>query len=246
MNTYYRFVVAMFAGTFAGCGGSGSSSTIPATQSAKVRYLDGAPSLEAPIDGTPQDIGTAYLQVDSRTVVSIFGYGSMSSFLPVAAGTHQLVARDTLGYSVGPIKTTALSPSKSYTLIVVGKYPHYRVLTFEEPASSSNAALSLYEASPSTTRASFGTFKASTGAGFKQLGSAQFGTLATVSLGKSVTDIGGYAGESSGRLGEVTPSQISGFDSENVLPFELQRRLSLFVFDFKGSGTPRVFGSLDL
>ena len=178
-------------------------------------------------------------------MVSIFGYGSMSSFLPIAAGTHKLIARNTLGYFVGPLETTALSPGKRYTLIVVGSYPHYRVLTFEEPAVSANAAVSLYGASPNTPQASFGTFKASTGTGFKQLGSARLGTLATVSLGKSAPDVGGYAGESSSPLGELTPSQINSFDLDNDLPFQQQSRLSLFLFDRKSASTPRVFGSLD-
>ncbi len=237
-NMQRLFTVTVLVFAFAGCGGSGSSSTMPAAQPAKVRYLDGAPSLETLLGSN------VYLQVDSRTVVSIFDYGSMTSFLPVAAGTHELVARNTLGYSVGPLKTTALSPGKRYTLIVVGNNPHYRVLTFEEPAASANAAVSLYGASPSTPQASFGTFKASTGASFKQLGSARFGTLATVSLGKSAPDVGGYAGKSSSPLGELTPSQINSFDLDNVLPFQRQSRLSLFLFDPK-SGTPRVFGSLD-
>jgi hypothetical protein len=128
---------------------------------------------------------------------------------------------------------------------VVGSYPHYRVLTFEEPAASANAAVSLYGASPSTRRAAFGTFKASTGTGFKQLGNASFGTLATVSLGKSAPDVGGYAGESSSPLGKLTPSQINSFDLDNVLPFQRQSRLSLFLFDRKSASTPRLFGSLD-
>ncbi len=220
---------------------------MPAAQPARVRYLDGAPALETLVNGSPQNLGSnAYLQVDSQTVVSIFDYGSMSTFLPIAAGTHKLIARNTLGYFVGPLSTTALSPGKRYTLIVVGSYPHYRVLTFEEPAASANAAVSLYGASPSTPQASFGTFKASTDTDFKQLGSARFGTVATVSLGKSAPDVGGYVGESSRPLGKLTPSQINSFDLNNVLPFHSQSRLSLFLFDLKTtSAPPRVFGSLD-
>jgi hypothetical protein len=218
---------------------------MPATQPAKARFLDGAPSLETKVNGTLQDLGTAYLQVGSQTVVSIFQYGSMSSFLPIAAGTHTLTARNTLGYFVGPLPTTALSPGKRYTLVVVGSYPHYKVLTFEEPSASSNAAISLYEASPTLSQAAFGSFKASTGTNFKQLGSARFGALATVLLGKSASDVGGYAGESNSPLGTLTPSQISSFDFENVLPFQQQSRLSLFLFDRKNASTPRVFGSLD-
>ena len=114
------------------------------------------------------------------------------------------------------------------------------MLTFEEPAASANAAVSLYGASPSMPQASFGTFKASTGASFKQLGSARFGTLATVSLGKSAPDVGGYAGKSSSPLGKLTPSQINSFDLDNVLPFQRQSRLSLFLFDPKSAHATRL------
>lgn len=239
------FIVTVFALAFAGCGGSSSSGTMPAAQPAKVRFVDGAPALQAYSNGTLQTLGTAYLQLGSQTVVSIFQYGSMSSFLPVAAGAHSLTARNTIGYFVGPLQTTALSPGQRYTLIVVGSYPHYRVLTFEEPAASSNASVSLYEASPTVSQAAFGSFKASTGANLKRLGSARFGSLATVSLGKSAPDVGGYAGQSSSPLGKLTPSQINSFDIDNVLPFAQQSRLSLFLFDRKSASTPRVFGSLD-
>jgi hypothetical protein len=248
MNTYYRFVFGILAGAFAGCGGSSSSSGSipPATQPAKARYLDGAPELEALIGGVPQPIGVAYLQVDSQTVASSFSYGTMSSFLPVAAGAHSLFARSTLGYFVGPLNTASLSPGKRYTLVVVGSYPHYRVLSFEEPAVSKTAAISLYEASPSVPKATFGTFKASTKSNFKQLGSARFGNLSTISLGKSVSDIGGYVGPSSKLLGALSPSKINFFDSKNVLPFQNATRLSLFLFDPKsGSTVGPVVGSLD-
>lgn len=248
MNTYYRLVFGILAGVLAGCGGSSSSSSTipPATQAAKVRYVDGAPELDALIDGVPQSLGSnVYLQADSQTVVSLFNYGTMSSFLPIASGTHSLFARNTQGYFVGPLKTAALSPGKRYTLVVVGTYPHYQVLTFEEPALSDNAAVSLYEASPSVPQTAFGRFKASTGSDFKQLGSARFGDLNTVSLGKSVSDVGGYVGTPSKPLGKLSPSQINVFDSTNVLPFQNASRLSLFLFDRESSSASPVVGSLD-
>jgi Domain of unknown function (DUF4397) len=247
MNTYHRFAFGIVAGAFAGCGGSSSSSsTLPAaTQPAKARYVDGAPELEALINGTPQSIGVAYLQLDSQTVVSLFSYGTMSSFSPVAAGTHSVFARSTSGYFVGPLKTTALSPGKRYTLVVVGSYRHYRVLSFEEPAPSDKAAISLYEASPGAPKAAFGSFKASTQSNFKQLGSGRFGTLGTVPLGKNASDVGGYVGTPSRILGKLAPSQINSFDLDNVLPFQRQSRLSLFLFDPENASKARLFGSLD-
>jgi hypothetical protein len=213
---------------------------------ARVRFVDGAPSLETLINGYPQDIGAAYLQVNTQTVSSTFSYGSMTSFLNVTAGVLSLVARDTLGYAVGPLKTTNLTGGKTYTLVVVGSYPKYQVLTFEEPASSGSAALSLYNAAPSTPQASFGTFRASSHSDFRQRGSARFGGVTTVSLGKSVSNIGGYAGSTGSPIGTVTPSQIDVFDRHNALPYHNIARLSLFLFDPKsGSTIGPLFGSLD-
>ncbi len=213
---------------------------------ARVRYADGAPSLEALINGYPQDIGTnAYLQANSQTAVSPFVYGTFSSFTNVTAGALSLTARNPLGYSVGPLKTAALSAGKRYTLIVVGSYPHYKVLAFEEPASTGSAQLSLYAAAPSMRQASFGSFQVSTDSNFKQLGSAKFGNLATVTVGKSVSDFGGYVGTPR-PIGTAVPAQINSFDSQNALPFHNASRLSLFLFDPKsGTSIGPVFGSLD-
>ncbi|MGA8574978.1 MAG: DUF4397 domain-containing protein [Candidatus Cybelea sp.] len=245
MNCFSSLTCLLFGAALAGCGGSGSSSNgMPAQAgTARVRYADGAPSLEALINGVPQDIGVAYLQVDSHTVVSIFSYGTITSFFNVTPGVHSVTARDTLGYAVGPLKTPSLSAGKLYSLILVGSYPNYRVLAFEEPASSGNAQLSLYEASPSSRHAEFGTFQASTSSNFKQLGNASFGNVATVNLGKSVSNIGGYVGPPNPRA-TMTPKQIDSFDAQNVLPFQNASRLSLFLFDPK-AGSGRVFGSLD-
>lgn len=215
--------------------------------SARVRFIDGAPSLETLVDGTPQDIGSnAYLQANGETVVTPFVYGTFSPFLNVDAGVKTLFARSPVGYAVGPITSAALSPGKRYTLIVVGSYPSYKVLTFEEPASTDKAQLSFYEASPTVPAAAFGRFDASTGSQFKQLGGESLGNVGTVSLGAKALDIAGYVGSASSPIGAVTPAQVNPFDRHNVLPFHNSSRLSLFLFDVKsGSAIGPVFGSLD-
>ncbi len=214
-----------------------------------MRFIDGTPLLEALNNGVPQPLGTnAYLQANSQTVASQFVYGSMTPFVRINAGTLALTARDTLGFSVGPLKSAALSGGKKYTLIVVGSYPTYRVLTFEEPGAGNGAQLSLYEASPSTAQAGFGSFTASNSSHFKQLGSAKFGTLATVTLGASASNLGGFVGTPGHVAGVETPRGINPFDKHNALPFHAVERLSLFLFDGQtrsGSGAGPVFGSLD-
>ncbi|MGC1379445.1 MAG: DUF4397 domain-containing protein [Candidatus Baltobacteraceae bacterium] len=235
----------------AGCGGSGSpssSSSIPATAgAAKVRFVDGAPFLETIINGEPGDIGTAYLQVDGQTVTSSFAYGSMTSFMSIAAGAHSLRALDTLGYSVGPLKTATLMGGNRYTLIVVGTYPSYQVLAFEEPKNGAGAQMSLYEASPAQPAIDFGTFSASSASNFVKRGSARFGNVATVSLAKSLSNVGAYAGVGTQAIphGALTLAQINGFDTRNALPFQNASRVSLFLFDAKSSSAGPVFGSLD-
>ncbi|MBV8198080.1 MAG: DUF4397 domain-containing protein [Candidatus Eremiobacteraeota bacterium] len=212
----------------------------------KVRFLDGAPVLETLINGVPADIGTAYLQADGRTVMSLFAYGTLSTFISLSPGAHSLKALDQLGYAVGPIKTASLSGGKDYTIVLVGNYPNYQALTFEEPVGTGNAQLSLYEASPSVPTADFGSFRASSRSNFEKLGSAIHGSVATVSVGKSVSDFGGYVSAGSKQLGTLTPAQINTFDRRNALPFHKIARLSLFLCDPKsGSGIGPVFGSLD-
>lgn len=233
-----------------GCGSSSSSSAIPPSSSnARVRFAEGAPELEALIDGVPQNIGNAYLQVDGQTVSSQFNYGTMTNFLFLSPGAHSLVALDELGYRVGPLKSASLSAGKEYTLILVGTYPNYRVLTFEEPASSKGQVqLSLYEASLSVPNADFGSFTASSHSGFKRLGSAKLGSVATLSLGASVSNFGGYVGKGDKPFtgGDLKLAQVDGFDKHNVLPFHNASRFSLFLFDVKeGSSQGPVFGSLD-
>ncbi len=236
----------------AGCGANSNNTSASSTTAAKaqVRFVEGAPSLEALVGGVPTDIGvTAYLTVNGMTVATSFLYGSRTPFVPVPAGTLSLVALDSSGYAVGPVKTSsALAAGKSYTVILLGAYPNYHALPFEEPASTGDAVVALYEASPSFPSADFGRFTASTGLNKKKLGHAQFGSVVTVSLGKSVSDFGGYVGTGTKPVsrGTVTPVSVNGFDLNNALPFNNAARLSLFVFDPKsGSSIGPVIGSLD-
>ena len=232
-----------------GCGSvSGSSVTPPASAgTARVRFAEGAPELEAIIGGVPQKIGAAYLQVDGRTVNSQFAYGTLTQFVLLPPGEQSLSALDTLGYRVGPLRSSSLAAGESYTLILIGTYPKYRVLTFEEPAHTSGAQLSLYEASPSLPQADFGSFEASTNNGFKKLGSATLGTVVTVSLGKAVSNFGAYAGKGIMAFpgAALKPAQINTFDKKNALPFHTASRFSLFLFDSTTSSLGPVFGSLD-
>ncbi|HEY6327576.1 MAG TPA: DUF4397 domain-containing protein [Candidatus Cybelea sp.] len=232
----------------AGCGGSGSSSSTmpPVSSNVLVRFADGAPFLKTLINGYPTDIGAAYLQANGRTVASSFVYGTLTAFVILPPGTLSLKALDTTGYFVGPLKSPALTAGNRYTLVVVGAYPNYSVLAFAEPKPSSGAAMSFYEASPAVPAADFGSFSASTHANFKKLGGAQLGNVATVPLGNSVSNLGGYVGNASAPLGTLTLRQINPFDRRNVLPYHRAARLSLFLFDTKGSSTVGpVFGSLD-
>ena len=239
------FVVFLCAFALAGCGGS-SSSTTPATPGVtSVRFAEGAPELETSVNGVVQPIGlNAYLQVNAQTVESTFAYGTISPFTTLTAGTLSLTVRNTEGYAVGPLKSAALSAGKQYTLVIVGSYPSYRVLTFAEPPPSSGAQLSFYEASPTVPQAGFGSFKASSKSDFTALGQANLGSVATVSLGSSVADFGGYAGSPGKVIGTITPVQLNSFDTGNALPFHSIDRLSLFLFDSNASRSP-VFGSLD-
>jgi len=223
----------------------------PAAGNAQVRFVDGTPSLEAIIGSIPQPIcpvasAPCYLQVNGQTVTQLFTYGSMTNFMPLSAGVHSMRALDTSGYFVGPLKTPSLVAGHTYTLVIVGAYPNYEVLTFEEPKSSDGAQLSLYEASPSVPDIDFGRFKASSHSGFTKLGSAHVGNVVTVSLGKQVTDLGGYAGHGTTPLtnGALTVAQINSFDTNSALPFNNAGRLSLFFFDLNGTNGP-LFGSLD-
>ncbi|MBV8498215.1 MAG: DUF4397 domain-containing protein [Candidatus Eremiobacteraeota bacterium] len=236
--------VAVVAGC--GSGSSPSSGMPPTSNNVTVRFADGAPSLETLVNGVPTDIGAAYLQANGKTVTSSFNYGTLTTFMTVAAGTLSLRALDTLGYFVGPLQTPPLTAGNRYTLVVVGAYPNYSVLAFSEPKTASGAALSFYDASPTVPSAGFGSFSASTHSNFKQLGNGRLGSVATVPVGAKVSNFGGYVGNASAPIGTLTPRQINSFDLRNILPFHRAARLSLFLFDPK-PGTPigPVIGSLD-
>ena len=241
----------VFAFALAGCGGSANNTTpSTAVTKAQVRFVEGAPILETLINGLPQQISSPYLTVNGATVASSFLYSMRTPFVPVSAGTLTLVARDSFGNAISPVKTTmALAPGKTYTVILVGAYPKYSALTFEEPAPGTNASVALYEASPSFPNADFGSFTASTHSNFKKLGSAHYGSLVTVSLGKGVSDFGGYVGTGTNSApgGALTLQSVDSLDTQNVLPFNAAGRLSLFVFDpGQGSVPGPVFGNLDL
>jgi Domain of unknown function (DUF4397) len=236
---------SLFVG--AGCGASSSNgSAMPAAAgTVRARFVEGAPVLETLINGVPQNIGTTvYLRVDGQTLSSSFNYGTMTQFLIVPAGAHSLEVLNSLGYRVGPCKISALTAGKDYTLILIGSYPNYRVLSFEEPSGQGSTQLSLYEASPSVPRAGFGSFTVSNHSNFKQLGSTKLGNVATVSTAKRVSNFGGYVVGQGSTKYTVTPSQVDGFDKHDALPFHSAARLSLFFFDAGGSSGP-VFGSLD-
>ena len=218
----------------------------------RVRFIEGAPFLQTKINGVVSDIGTASLSVNGLTVVSVFSYGYLSQFVPVAPGVASLKAFSRNGYVVGPFKSPPLAAGKNYTVALVGSYGKYRVLAFEEPKASSSAALSVYEASPHLKSTDFGSFKmANCGAsqtGFQKVGSVAFGSVATVALGSRVSGIGGYAGRGTKPLpgGSLAPCQIDAFDRHNAVPFHNAARLSLFVLDpLSGSTIGPVIGSLD-
>jgi hypothetical protein len=247
MQPRYLLGVVFCSLTLFGCGGASSSSALPPQAgSVRVRFAEGAPLLETLIDGVPTDIGLAYLQVDGRTVATSFPYGTITPFTGVSAGKLSLRALDEAGYAVGPLMTPMLMAGGRYSLVLVGTYPNYRVLAFTEPSNGDGAWLSFYEASPMVPQSDFGRFAAKQRTGFQQLGNAKFGSLATVTLGKRVTNTGGYAGPTSKPLGALTAAQINAFDRRNVLPFHQAARLSLFLFDPKsGSAQGPLFGSLD-
>ncbi|HEY2554398.1 MAG TPA: DUF4397 domain-containing protein [Candidatus Cybelea sp.] len=234
---------------------------MPSTSSisVRVRFAEGAPELDTIINGVPASIGLAYLRVNGQTVSSQFNYGTITPFLNTTPGTKSMTALDILGYRVGPLKSSPLTGGKDYTLVLVGTYPHYRVLTFEEPPDSKGGAqLSLYEASPAVPGADFGSFTASSQTNYKRLGSATLGNVATVSLGGQVTNFGGYAGKGTTpfvcgnhiKCGDVTPASVDSFNKRNELPFHNASRLSLFLFDSNANpsgsaGAGPVFGSID-
>lgn len=230
-----------------------------AAGSVQVRFVEGAPALQTPVAGTPQALGaTSFLTVNGQTVSQpggglgqgAFVYGWITPFLYVQKGVSSLTVYDSIGYSVGPLKTANMAAGGRYTVIIVGSYPHYRTLTIAEPTLKPGAFLSVYEASPSKQTIDFGTFSASKSCGssasnYRRLGSAHFGKLTTVSLGRSRANLGGYVGTGKTPVtnGSVPLCVANPFDVKNELPFGNSYRLSLFFLDTAQGGP--VFETLD-
>lgn len=227
---------------------AGGHRTAPAGASGpvSVRFIEGAPLLETAIGGTPIGLGSSFLQVNGQTVASSFPYGYVTYFTTYPSNAISIKVLDSLGYSIGPFVAKLASGSR-YTVALIGSYPHYRLLAFAEPKPASTASLGVYEASPDRPSVDFGSFNASAGTGFHQLGAATLGHLAVVSLGAHVTNFGAYAGHGTTPLtgGMVTPAAIDPFDASNKLPFHTVARLSLFVFDPQPGVAGPVIGVLD-
>jgi Domain of unknown function (DUF4397) len=251
MRFLFGLLTAGLALALTACGGSsGSSSTMPAqANSTRVRFLEGAPALYVTVKGEPpQEVGDPYLRVDGQTIASAFAYGTLTGYvtMPARALSLSVHSAGSHAYVLGPLKSATLAAGHRYTVMLVGSYPKYSVLAFADPPNTGDAQLSLYEGSPTVPQAAFGTFSASTGSNFKERGSAKFGEVATVTLAKSVSNLGGYAGMPAKPLGKLTLEEIDPHDTRNVLPFHVATRLSLFLLDpGTGSESGPVFGSLD-
>jgi hypothetical protein len=250
--TNFLVRAALFATLIASLGCSSSNST-PAVSTvsdfAHVRFIEAAPILEALVNGVPTGLGNSeYLSVDGTTTSSQFPYGYLTAYAEFHAGTQSIEVLDELGYKVGPLKTDVLSAGKQYTIAIVGSYPNYKTIVFEDPAPSSSARLALYQAAPLTPSVDFGRFAASSQSNFVKLGSAAYASVVTVALGSKVTDFGGYAGRGNKPFahGALTLEDVNSFDVRNVLPFNAAGRLSLFVLDPPSSANvPTVIGNLD-
>jgi hypothetical protein len=235
----------------AGCGTSNDStpSISAAPGNVQVRFIQGSPSLEAIIGGQPTDLGpSTYLSVDGTTVASSFLYAYLTPFANYHSGSLSLEALDSSGYKVGPVKTTALAAGKSYTVALVGTYPNYKALAFEEPAPQSRVTVSAYGASPSVPNADFGSFVTSGQRQYKKLGSVTLGEIATTNVGTHVTNFGAYIGHGTMPVegGAIAVESVDSFDTRGVLPFHSATRLSLFFLDPKGGQSlGPVLGSLD-
>ena len=249
----FRYFAALAAAVacLTACGGLNNStpsvSSAPAT--VRLRFIEAAPLLEAPVNGVPTGLGlTQYLSVNGTTISSPFPYTYISSYSDFRAGSQSVEVLDELGYKVGPIKTDSLSSGKQYTIAIVGSYPNYTTIAFEDPSATTSAQLTLYEAAPSFANVDFGRFEASTHSNFQKLGSAAYRSVVSASLANSVSNFGGYAGRGAKpfRNGALTLAAVNSFDARNVLPFNAATRLSLFVMDPAAAGDPpTVLGSLD-
>ncbi|MBV8152968.1 MAG: hypothetical protein JOY98_00985 [Candidatus Eremiobacteraeota bacterium] len=222
-------------------------SSSPSTQ-AQVRYVEGAPTLETKVNGVAVPLGTSFLSVNGTTIASQFAWGNITQFAPAPPGTQTVRIIDSLGYSIGPFKTPAFAAGSSYSVVLAGSYPHYHLLTFQEPKPSAGATLAVYGASPSRPSADYGRFVASSGTGFKKLGAVRLGKLSTTSLGASVSNFGAYVGTGTTPItgGKITLRSVDSFDRRNALPFHNVGRISLFLLDSSGGSTAGpVFGIFD-
>ncbi len=247
-----------------GCNAGGAAPYRPATAFAagaapaasgaiSARFVEGAPVLATSINGIVQDLGTASLSVNGQTVASIFPYGYLTQYLTLRAGTVSVKAFDSVGYSVGPMTLSGLVAGKSYSIVLVGDYPHYRLIGFADPAPTKGASLAVYQASPKRASIDYGRFVSSVTAcssasRFARLGSVRLGAVARASLGAKVKAFGGYVGRGTAPLagGSVTPCDANSFDTANALPFENSGRLSIFLLDPGPAGaTGPAIGVLD-
>ena len=143
---------------------------------------------------------------------------------------------------------TALAAGKRYTLIVVGTYPNYSVLTFEEPASGrERPTLALRSVADRAQRR------------VRQLPRFEPFGLQSTRERETRKRRDGFAGRERFELrrlrrsgskpftgGDLTLAGVNAFDKRNALPFHNASRFSLFLFDAKsGSASGPVFGSLD-
>jgi hypothetical protein len=209
----------------------------PSSQ-AQVRFVEGSPALETEVGGVPIPLGTSFLQVNGVTIASQFEYGSITQFVK-ASGVQTIRIADSLGYNIGPFTTPALAAGSTYSVVLAGTFPHYRLLTFQEPKPSSGATLAVYGASPAQRSADYGSFVASTGKGFKKLGNVRLGKLAVTSLGSAVTNFGAYVGRGTTPLsgGKLTLRAVDSFDRRSQLPFHNVSRISLFLLEPSGGST---------
>ncbi|HTU83422.1 MAG TPA: DUF4397 domain-containing protein [Candidatus Acidoferrales bacterium] len=245
----------------AACGGSSSWYAPPGPSVAAgerasggiayARFLEGAPELETSVGGIVENLGTGTLSVNAKTIASFFTYGTLTQFVPVGPGNVVVKVFDSLGYSMGPF-TAKVAAGESYSIVLVGTYPHYKLLVFAEPGAK-GAALSVYEASPAAPQVTYGRYRArpkacgGTGTGYRALGAVHLGDVVTASLGPKVAGFGGYVGKGTTPMagGSITPCGVDAFDARNALPFNNVARLSLFVLD-PGPGTiGPVIGNLD-
>lgn len=215
---------------------------------AQVRYVEGSPLLETKVGGVAVPLGTSFLSVNGVTIASTFEYGYITQFVNAPAGKQSIRIIDSLGYSVGPFVTPAFAAGSTYSVVLAGSYPHYRLLAFTEPKPASGATLAVYGAAPSRPLTDYGRFTASSGTDLRKLGTVGFGKLAIAPLGSAVTNFGAYVGKGTKPIagGKITLRSVDSFDLHNALPFHNVRRISLFLLDPSGASIlGPVFGIFD-